>query len=410
MAQIWHNSTEMPFRKKLFGLKRLIIREVEMKTFLLAILLLFTFSFVVAEPASAQPGSESNVIVQGNPPLTESMVAKSIILLEWALDIKFSDEQKIEIIQDIVNDWKTNDKEAMNITIEIANLVDGLRQASAEDRNKAKDIIRADLLKGLRSATDNKISQMVLQVYEATHSGDPKTIPQSNSASATTTKSKQRVGADGFSGIYIGIYNPPPGAAINSVQIAFVTFLPDGHVYWMLPPEGLLYFDPRVAQRAHPDDWGTYKIVGNEIQITLGNNLRRVFVKEGNKLKLQRYEGQYRAAQEYTFSPLATGDGLKLDGTYRRWAEAPGITFSKDGRFRDEGFTRNFGTIGRPDGTTYQDDGIGGTGTYLIEQNTLELNYSDGRVKRFAFTALPSILAQKPVQSFRINYEIFKLD
>jgi hypothetical protein len=382
-----------------------------MKTIICLIAFLFILSSVNAIHVSAQPKFENKIIVQGNPPLTESMVAKTIILLEWSLDIELSDEQKMEIIQDAINDWKTNNQEAMNTVVEIANLVDNLRKASAEDRNKAKDIIQADILKGLRADQNDKVSQMVLQAYEVAHSGSSKSIPQTSSGLTTAPKNPRSIGADGFSGIYVGIYNPPPGVAINSVQEAFVTFLPDGHVYWTLPPEGLLYFDPQVAQRAYPDDWGTYKIVGNQIQITLGrNNLRRVFVREGNKLKLQDYESQYRAALTYTYSPLATGDGLKLEGTYKRWAEAPGITFSKDGRFSDEGAFRNFGTIGRPDGTTYQDDGRGGSGTYLIEQNTLELSYSDGRVKRFAFTALPAILAQQPVKSFRINYEIFNLD
>lgn len=50
----------------------------------------------------------------------------------------------------------------------------------------------------------------------------------------------------------------------------------------------------------------------------------------------------------------------------------------------------------RPDGTVYRDDGVGGSGTYLIEQNTLELRYSDGRIKRFPFIAFPENLAKKP--------------
>ena len=51
-----------------------------------------------------------------------------------------------------------------------------------------------------------------------------------------------------------------------------------------------------------------------------------------------------------------------------------------------------------------------GSGTYLIEQNTLELRYSDGRVKRFALTILPDRMSDRPVRSFRINYEVFRLD
>jgi hypothetical protein len=105
-----------------------------------------------------------------------------------------------------------------------------------------------------------------------------------------------------------------------------------------------------------------------------------------------------------------TGDGLRLNGTFRSSAALPAISFTAAGTFRDEGFTKYFGTIGRPDGTTYHDDARPGSGTYRISQNTLELRYSDRRVKRFAFTALPEDVSGSNVRRFRINYEIFQMD
>jgi hypothetical protein len=138
-----------------------------MKTFIFAILLVIIFSFGNIERALAQPGSESRVIVQGNPPLTESMAAKTIILLEWALDIKFSDDQKKMIIQEVINNWKTNKREEMRVTVEIAETVDNLRKASPEDRNKVKATLQAEILKNLRNDEDDKINQMVLEVYDA---------------------------------------------------------------------------------------------------------------------------------------------------------------------------------------------------------------------------------------------------
>ena len=382
-----------------------------MKKFFLTISFLFIISLGSVGQLLAQPDDYNAVVVNGNPPLTKALVAKTLVLLEWSLDIRLSNEQRDGVFQSMIGYWRANNRAEIESAVEVARLVDRLQALSAEQQEKLRETLRNEILDNLRQDTDDEISQMVLKVYDATHSPGSTKIPPGNNPSRTPARSGQRIGADGFSGIYVGLYNAPPGAAINSVEPQFVTFLPDGHVYWMLPPEGLLYFDPRDAARAYPDDWGTYEIRGSEIHVTLGSyNLRRVFVREGGKLKLQKYDGQNRAAETYTFSPLATGDGLRLDGTYRRYAEAPGITFAGNGSFRDAGFTRNFGTIGRADGTTYQDDGRGGAGAYIIEQNTLELRYSDGRVKRFAFTALPDMLARQPVPSFRLNYEILKLD
>jgi hypothetical protein len=62
--------------------------------------------------------------------------------------------------------------------------------------------------------------------------------------------------------------------------------------------------------------------------------------------------------------------------------------------------------MARPNRTIYQDDGRGGSGTYLIEQNTLELRYSDGRFKRFPFIAFPENLAKKPSLDSFILFQI----
>lgn len=347
---------------------------------------------------------EDAIVVQGNPPLTQSMVAKTLILLDWSLDIRLSDEQKMQIAQAVIGYWKANNRAEINNTLEAVKLVDGLRQASPAERDKAKEIIQAEILKGLRSETNDEISRMVLKVFEATRSGDLRG-DRPIKDSATVLMNNRRVGLDGFTGIYVGTRNF--SSSMSAVQLDYVTFLPSGHVYWTLPAEGLLYFEPRVAQRVNPDEWGTYEVLGREIRVSVGTNLRYIFVKEGDQLKLQPHSG---SSSVRTYSPLATGDGLKLHGRYRRSATEPTITFSKDGSFRDDGIFRNFGTMGRADGTTYQDDGRAGTGTYLIDQNTLELRYVDGRVKRFAFTALPADLLQQPLKIFRINYETFQIE
>ena len=365
------------------------------RLYLLSGLLLFTLFLGKAQ------AQEDSIVVQGNPPLTQSIVAKTLILLDWSLDIRLSDEQKTQIAQAVIAYWKTNNRVEINNTLEAVKVVDGLRLASPEERDKAKEIIQAEILKGLRSDTNDEISRMVLKVFEATHSGNSSGPQQMN----TAVKSNQRVGLDGFTGIYVGTRNF--SSSMSSVQLDYVTFLPSGHVYWTLPAEGLLYFERRVAQKVHPDEWGTYEVVGREVRVSVGSNLRFVFVREGNQLTLQPHSG---SSSVRTYSPLATGDGLKLQGRYRRSATEPAITFSQDGSFRDDGIFRNFGTIGRADGTTYQDDGRDGTGTYLIGQNTLELRYADGRVKRFAFTLLPTDLLEQPVRTFRINYETFHIE
>jgi hypothetical protein len=383
-----------------------IPRLTAMKTLTFFVFAVMLFAAGTLSAPRVQAQGPDSIIAKGDPPLTESIAGKFFGLLQWTLDVQFSRDQTGQILQILISDWQANKRTEIDTVLELAKLADGLSKASEADRLRAKQVLFSEIVKGFQQEPNDPMNRVLMQAYQSKQAGAP-----GGAQPRTTTKDTSRIGSDSLSGIYIGVYNPSPGAAINSVQTAFVTFFADGHVYWSLPAEGLLYFDPRVAQRAHPDDWGTYRVVGREISVSLGpNSLKRVFVKEGEKLKLQNYEGQFRASQSYTFTRLANADGLKLEGTYRRYAEAPGIAFSNDGRFRDEGFTRNFGTIGRPDRSTYEDDGRGGTGNYRIEQNTLELRYSDGRVKRFAFTIPADRITDRPIRSFRINYEVFSLD
>lgn len=360
---------------------------------LLTSLLLFVVGFGAFNP-TAYSQENDTILAQGNPPLTKSMAGKTIILLEWALDIRLSREQQTKILQTLIGYWKTKNQAEINNTVEVANLIDGLMKASEENQLKAKETLRPDLLQGLRQDTDDEISQMVLQVYESTHSPNSKNTSPAYTSSVPKTN-KLRVGADGFTGIYRMLR--PRALNINNTGsepgywIEYITFLPNGYVYWTLPPEGLLYFDPVIAQKAYPDDWGTYEIKNREIHILRGpERTKYIITRDGERLNNPPSLGKG------SFRPVPPADGLKLEGNYRRDETEPTITFTTDGKFREGGIFRYFGTRARPDGTTYEDDGKGGSGTYLIEQNTLELRYTDGRVKRIPFIAFPENLAKTP--------------
>jgi hypothetical protein len=341
---------------------------------------------------------QNTVLVKGNPPLTEGMMVKVIALLQWSLDVRFTNEQGAEIAKGIMSYWQENKRSEIESMTEIMNVADGLMKASEAERAKAKEIIRANLLKSLEADTGDRLSRVVLEAYRSARQS---TTVDAGRSSLTGSG---RTGNDGLPGIYVGTRNF--ASSINTVQLDYVTFLPGGSVLWSLPAEGLRNFDARTAQRTYPDEWGTYKVAGNEIHVSIGSGLKYIFQIDGGQLKLQPHSG---SSSVRTYSRLATGDGIKLNGAYRRSESEPSIVFYEDGRFRDEGFMRNFGTMGRPDGSTYQSDGRGGSGTYLIGQNTLELRYSDGRVQRFAFTALPTDVARHPVRSFRLNYETMVL-
>ena len=221
-----------------------------------------------------------------------------------------------------------------------------------------------------------------------------------DSSSMSEAKNSQAVGADGFTGIYRMMrpkaLNINSGAYESGYYIEHIIFLPNGTLYWALPPEGLWHFDFAVAQRNNPNDCGTYEFMNDEIHVLRGpNKTKYVITRNGDRLNNPPTLGKG------SFRLVPASDGLRLEGNYRRNQNEPTLSFTKDGRFNDGGIFRYFGSMRRNNGSTYIDDGTGGFGTYLIEQNTLELKYSDGRIKRFVFEAFSENLIKKPaVESF----------
>lgn len=197
------------------------------------------------------------------------------------------------------------------------------------------------------------------------------------------------VGADGFTGLYRMVR--PSSVASRGYYVEHIVFLTGGKLYRGLPPEGLLYFDPAVAQKAHPDRYGTYQFKNNEIHFLLGTNQTPyVITRNGERLNNPPSLGKG------SFRRVPNCDGLKLEGNYRRNESEPPITFTANGQFSDGGIFRYFGSLERPDGTMYHDNGTGGAGTYSIAQNTLELKYTDGRILRILIQVFPENLSKKP--------------
>src|SRR5687768_3920675 len=122
-----------------------------MKTILRPILFLLIFFLGHFGIASAQPEGENVVLVQGNPPLTQLMVGKSIVLLEWALDLKLSPEQELKIEEALIRAWQTNDREDIKGALEIVEIYEKVAKLSDGERNNARGALQKVILQSIRA-------------------------------------------------------------------------------------------------------------------------------------------------------------------------------------------------------------------------------------------------------------------
>jgi hypothetical protein len=192
----------------------------------------------------------------------------------------------------------------------------------------------------------------------------------------------QRVGA-ALDGVYLAWRTNTP---ISTPEQEYMTFYPDGRVYHDDPDEGL----------AQPLDWsrvcqstqcGTYQVAGNTVAVRWASGSEQRFQLEpGGVLKL---DGSTRR-----FRPLASLDGLRLEGVYARLNGsgdvAVGITLSREGEFREYNLLPYTNWVMRGDGAQRRRLVVGeGWGRYSIRRNTLELQYSNGLTARLMIFVPP---------------------
>lgn len=197
-------------------------------------------------------------------------------------------------------------------------------------------------------------------------------------------------------GIYVGL--KPSGSGKRTHAVLF----PGQKIYWrQLPEMGLEGFDVQHSYEQEPFNWGVYDIRGDAFQVTWQDG-RQSVGRLGSDGSLELLGTR--------FFPVSKCNGLRLSGTYRRSASAPGgpsITFDPTGRFQDEGI---LDLLYLTSLLQYQmshgwDPAIvqGGAGTYRIGNNTLELHYEDGRTIRTAIYLEPEEEGKERPNSIVLN-------
>ena len=189
------------------------------------------------------------------------------------------------------------------------------------------------------------------------------------------------------------------GGLANKTVVSELILFADGAALWGMPGEGLLGFD-RAAHRARwPDRWGSYQLSNKRLTITRGAEARQYIVLPDGALENRYVEGGQERTGE-RFIPRPSLDGLRIDGEVRRKDHWPapgntsgigtlkGLTFSKDGTFRDERLI--WIVLPQRDGESkdaHEARVAPGQGRYRLEHWTLVLEYDDGRVNQVSFVA-----------------------
>jgi hypothetical protein len=122
-------------------------------------------AFVLAMPA---PG-RSQMLVPGNPPLTEEMIGRFAEYFEWAFSMRLTNDQSRVLRKYAVDIWKKQSKDDMELIANAVLIQIELSKADPKQVAVVQAIYESQALDALRKQTNDPIAAWLLTVYESSH-------------------------------------------------------------------------------------------------------------------------------------------------------------------------------------------------------------------------------------------------
>jgi hypothetical protein len=230
----------------------------------------------------------------------------------------------------------------------------------------------------------------------------------SSSASASSSSEEASPTARAGSGSLRGLYRGHqvqgyvgPYLIDVGVKQRWMAFYEDGRVMMDNPIEGPEAFDPATSSVN-----GRYQVSGDRVTISL------------NKGKASAAIGPDGSFTFYgvRYTPMGSCDNLKLDAAYgldwsNEFRDKVTLRFTSDGRFTDQGVLKDtaISSSNKYMAREFAEKDrlfAPGSGRYRIKNNTLFLDYSDGRRLTTQFYTEPGAAGRNPSKIFVAGYDL----
>jgi hypothetical protein len=169
-------------------------------------------------------GQKNDVLLAGEPPLTQEMVNDFSAFFEWALEVTLTPSQRQSLKTALIKVWINKDKSEIEGTLSILQVQARLSQATPAERDSIREKIQPGLLENLRANPNDETSRMLLSAYESAHRQN-RAVNNRPSSSSAPIIGKWYSG----SGSGVNFYNPSTGQwAAPSGTGSSYEFFPDG--------------------------------------------------------------------------------------------------------------------------------------------------------------------------------------
>lgn len=126
-------------------------------------LLLFT---IFASVFAVNNFGQNRVLADGNPPLTDQMVERFIGLMEWSLDVQFSDSDRSKVEKQLIKYWQTNDEKEIKSVLNILNFEKNLANASEAKKREIQPQLKQQLLEAMEKDSNEPLNAILLAIYK----------------------------------------------------------------------------------------------------------------------------------------------------------------------------------------------------------------------------------------------------
>jgi hypothetical protein len=137
---------------------------------------------VLALPASGQ----SQVLVRGNPPLTEEMIGRFAEYFEWAFDVRLTNDQVNVLRKYSVDVWNKQSKSDMDAIVNVVQLQIELSKADRQQLAVVRANYEPQVLEAMRQQPNEPMAVWALAVYASSHkilaAGNPPLTRQTSDA------------------------------------------------------------------------------------------------------------------------------------------------------------------------------------------------------------------------------------
>jgi hypothetical protein len=120
---------------------------------------------VLTMPAAGQ----SQVLVPGNPPLTEEMIGRFAEYFEWAFEMRLTNDQVSVLRRYSVDIWKKRSQSDMDAVVNVVRLQVELSKADPKQLAVIRANYEPQVLDALRKQPNEPMAVWALAVYESSH-------------------------------------------------------------------------------------------------------------------------------------------------------------------------------------------------------------------------------------------------